>query len=364
MKIIMFYINQIYEGGAERVIVYLANWFAQEGYDSILITSVFHEREYFVSEKVRRIILEPEEKNNGRIKKNIIRIKKLRKYLKTFTPDILVSFMTEPIVRSFIASIGLQHKHIISVRIDPKGGYEKGIGWVIGKMLFPFADGCVFQTEDAKSWFPHRLQEKSTIIINPVDECFFMRKRTPIRGRIITCGRLMPIKNQAMLIEAFAEVHQKIPETSLEIYGEGLLRENLQSMIRELQMEDWVSLKGQCKNVDEVLTTAELFVLTSNEEGMPNALLEALAVGVPCISTDCPCGGPAMVIENGVNGILINVGDTKMLTEKMIALLEDKRKARSMGNEARRRAEVFSSKKIFREWEEYIKHIAMGDSTC
>lgn len=361
MKIIMFYINQIYEGGAERVIVYLANWFAQKGYDSILVTSFSHEREYFVSHKVRRIILEQEKNKNGKIRRNIIRIKRLRKYLKTYTPDILVSFMTEPIVRSFIASVGLRHKHIISVRVDPKVGYKKGVRWMMGKMLFPFADGCVFQTEEAKSWFPRRLQEKSIVIINPVDDCFFMSERVPIRGRIITCGRLMPIKNQAMLIEAFAEVHKKIPETSLEIYGEGLLRENLQSIIYKLHKEDVVSLNGQCMNMDEVLATAELFVLTSNAEGMPNALLEALATGVPCISTDCPCGGPAMVIENGVNGILINVGDTKTLAKTMIELLEDVSKARAMGNEARKRAEVFSSKKIFHEWEEYIERIAMGE---
>ncbi len=228
---ILFYINQIYDGGAERVMVNLANLFAENGYRSVLLTSFRHGGEYDLSEKVHRLSVEEEEKKDHKLIKNFRRIKFLRKTVKEYHPDIVVSFMTEPIVRMFIATVGLKTKRLISVRNNPGKSYRTGMGWFIGKIIFPMADACVFQTEEAKEWFPLRLQKKSRIIFNPVGDRFYHIERKPVQGKIVTCGRLSPGKNQKMLIEAFFEVQKKYPKISLEIYGEGELRQELQNHI-------------------------------------------------------------------------------------------------------------------------------------
>lgn len=353
-KIILFYINQIYDGGAERVIVNLANYFAQAGYKAILLTSFRHEGEYSLSEKVQRIAVEEVEKKDNKFKKNIRRTAFIRKTVKNFRPNLIISFMTEPIVRVFIATVGLKTKRLISVRSDPGVAFKSGFRWLIGKVLFPMADACVFQTAEAKEWFPSKLQNKSRIIYNPIDESFYNIKRNPVKGRIVTCGRLVAIKNHKMLIEAFYEVQKKVPEISLEIYGEGDLKCELQFFIDSLGISDKVSLKGKTASIKEALSQAELFVLSSDAEGMPNALQEALAAGVPCISTDCPCGGPAMLIEDGYNGKLCEPGNTAGLADSMAELLGDRQRMEVMGEKAREKAKMFMSDEIYKEWEKYV----------
>lgn len=353
-KVILFYINQIYNGGAERVIVNLANHFAEAGYKTILLTSFRHEEEYAVSEKVQRISVEEEEKNDGKLKKNFRRIVFIRKAVINYRPDLVVSFMTEPIVRVFIATAGLKVKRLISVRSDPKAAFKSGLRWLIGKILFPMADACVFQTDEAKEWFPARLQDKSKIICNPVNESFYHIERHPVKGRIITCGRLSTEKNHKMLIDAFYELQKELPELSLEIYGQGVLRSELQLYIDNLNLSDKAFLRGETSDVAQVLSKAEMFVLTSDTEGMPNALQEALAAGVPCISTDCPCGGPAMLIDDGYNGKLCMPGDKAGLIGCMRELLGNRKNMETMGEAARKKAKMFSADEVYREWEDYV----------
>lgn len=356
-KSILFYINHIYGGGAERQIVNLANLFAENGHKSILLTSFRHSGEYALSEKVHRISIEEEEKRGNNISRNFRRIAFLRKTVVKYHPDMVVSFMTEPIVRTFIATMGVNVKILISVMTDPKRAHKSGIRRFIGKIIFPMADACVFQTQEAKEWFPLRLQKKSKVIFNPVDESFYHVERKPLKGKIVTCGRLTLVKNHKMLIEAFYEVQKKYSEISLEIYGEGELRQELQLYIDSLGISDKAFLRGKTSNVAEVLSQAEIFVLTSDVEGMPNALQEALAAGVPCISTDCPCGGPASLIKDGYNGKLCRPKDKAGLVNCILELFEDRKKMEIMGKTARENAKIFSSKKIYKEWEDYVSQV-------
>lgn len=354
---ILFYINQIYDGGAERVMVNLANLFAENGYKSVLLTSFCHSGEYDLSEKVHRLSVEDEERKDNKFNKNFRRITFLRKTVKKYDSDIVVSFMTEPNVRMLIATMGLKVKRLISVRNDPRRVHRTGMGWFIGKIIFPMADACVFQTEEAKEWFPLRLQKKSRVIFNPVGDSFYHIERKPMQGRIVTCGRLVVQKNHKMLIEAFYEVQKKYPEVSLEIYGEGELRQELQRHIDNLGISDKAFLRGRTSNVIEILSKAEIFVLPSDYEGMPNALQEALAVGVPCISTDCPCGGPSALIDDGQNGKLCKPKDMMGLVACILELLRDREKMEAIGKAARNKAKMFSSNEIYKEWESYMTEV-------
>lgn len=355
---IAFYINAIHEGGAERVMVNLASNFANEGDNVILITSFKDSWEYPYSTKIKRYILEENKTFRSKIKRNIFRILELRKVLKVESPDCIVSFMAEPNYRAIIASHGLKIKTIISVRNDPNKEYPGKIGNLLGKKLLPLADGCVFQTSEAQRWFPKKLQDKSQIIFNAVKEDFFEINRQVVKNTIVTCGRLEEQKNHKMLINAFELVLKKHPDAKLMIYGEGKLRSDLTELIKSKGIEQNVLLCGNSNNVPEVLSKAEIFVLSSDYEGMPNALMEALAAGVPCISTDCPCGGPKSLITDKVNGRLISTKNEQQLANVLVELLDNKEMATGLGTEAQKRAFEFSPTKIYETWHKYVKFVA------
>ena len=350
---ILFYINAIHDGGAERVMINLAKYFSDTGYETILVTSFIDTWEYKIEGNVKRLTLEENEIKQGKIKRNFSRIIKLRDILKKEKPDIAVSFMAEPNFRLLVASLGLNVKTIVSVRNDPNKEYAGKIGKFVGKWILPIADGCVFQTKEAQEWFPERLQRKSTIIFNAVKEAFFHIERRPVDGEIITCGRLEAQKNHKLLIDAFAEVVKEYPYAKLKIYGEGSLREVLQEQINKLGLQEKAFLMGATNDVAKALQTANLFVLSSDYEGMPNALMEAMAAGVPCISTDCPCGGPRSLIENKINGYIISLNDKNELKNSIIDYMKQKKKE-DISNKTKKLATRFLPKKVHEEWLKYI----------
>lgn len=354
---IAFYINAIHEGGAERVMVNLASNFVNAGDDVILITSFKDTWEYPYSKKIKRYILEKNGVSSSKFKRNIFRILELRKVLKKETPDCIVSFMAEPNYRAIIASRGLKIKTIISVRNDPNKEYPGKIGKFLGRFLLPIADGCVFQTAEAQQWFPKKLQNKSKIIYNAVKEDFFEVERHVEKNTVVTCGRLEEQKNHRLLINAFELVLRKHPDTKLFIYGEGKLKGDLTELIINKGIENNVYLCGNSNNVPKILSEAEIFVLPSDYEGMPNALMEALASGVPCISTDCPCGGPKSLITDKINGRLISVNNEKQLVNTLNELLENKGIAEELGIEAHKRAFNFTPSKINETWHKYMESI-------
>lgn len=351
---IAFYINAIHEGGAERVMVNLANDFVNRGDELILITSFRDDWEYHYSDKIKRYVLEENPTLSSKIKRNIIRVIELRKILKNEKPDCLVSFMAEPNYRAIVASLGLDNKVLISVRNDPEKEYSGIIGRFLGKNLLPLADGCVFQTKEAQEWFPRELQKKSKIIYNAVKDDFFNIKRNVEENTVVTCGRLEKQKNHEMLIDSFDLVLTSYPDARLLIYGEGSLRDELQNLIDSKGLSNNITLCGNTDNVPKVLSKAEIFVLSSNYEGMPNSLMEALAVGVPCISTDCPCGGPKMLIDNNYNGILISIGDRDELKNSILYLLRNKEIANNIGCRSKINSLKYKYNIINKEWHEYM----------
>ncbi len=353
---LMFYINTIRGGGAARVMVQLAGRFRAEGYRTILVTSFREDVEYPVPEGVERIDLEEREMTQSRIRKNLSRISKLRALIRQHRPDVLISFMAEPNFRAVMAGVGLPVKVIVSVRCDPNEEYRKTAFRFVGKHILPRADGCVFQTYEAAEWFPEDMRKRSAVIMNQVAERFFDTGLKENRSGIVTTGRLDKQKNHEMLIRAFSRIADKT-EDDLYIYGVGDMREYLRSLAVSLGVGERVYLPGGVNNVPEVLSEAKIFVLSSDYEGMPNSLLEALAMGLPCISTDCPCGGPRQVIEDGVNGLLVPVGDEDAVAEAMLKLLSDSEAAEAMGQEAKKMAESFRPEKVFADWKTYIEGI-------
>jgi glycosyltransferase involved in cell wall biosynthesis len=357
---IMFYINVLTKGGAERVMLSLAQQFQAKGYEVLLVTSYRDFDEYEIPDNIRVCALEKAQIVQSRIRRNLTRIRKFRRLCWQEKPDVLISFLQEPNFRSICATIGLPVKNIISVRNDPNVEYAGKVGRFVGKWILPMADGCVFQTKEAMQWFPRRLQRKSTIIPNAVADVFYETPRKPRPNDIVTVGRLSAQKNQMLLIEAFGDIEDRFPETNLRIYGAGVLEDALWEKINQRDLTGRVFLMGTTDHVEEVLAGAKVFVLPSDYEGMPNALMEAMAMGVPSIATDCPCGGPGMLIRDKENGFLFPVGDRRALAELLAELLSDEEKRKHVGEAARVRAKEFYPQKVFAIWEDYITKIVGG----
>ena len=355
-KTLMFYINAIHDGGAERVLLQLAKRFAACGYRAVVVTSFVDAWEYPVPEGVERLSIEQEQIDQSRLRRNLSRIEALRRLIREYKPAALISFMAEPNFRAVIASRFLPVKTIVSVRNDPEREYGGRLGRIIGKWLLPLADGCVFQTEQAQKWFPKRLQKRSKIIMNQVDERFFQVKDAGENGYVMTAGRLTAQKNQALLIRAFAAIAKDVEE-ELRIYGEGELRPELEALIAGMGMEGRIRLMGASNEMPAALAGCRLFVLPSDFEGMPNALLEAMAAGRCCVSTACPCGGPEAVIENGVNGMLVPVGAEEALSAAMLELLKDEKKRRTLAAAAGESAAAFRPEAIFEHWRDYVEQV-------
>ena len=355
MKKIALYINTFGIGGAERVMCNLATQLSKYGYDVILITSFAVKTEYECVKEVRRAYLNDKYVEHF-VKRNVLLTRKLRHILKSECPDVLISFMAEPNFRAIIASIGLKNNLIISVRNDPNREYSSGLTRFLAKTLFRLANGIVFQTDEAQKWFPKSIQKNSKIIFNPVDDIFYHTSYEGERHNIVTAGRLTAQKNHKMLIYAFSQIADQISD-NLIIYGEGELRSDLENLVSKLHMENRIFLPGSIKNVADTIKSARLFVLSSDYEGMPNALMEALVLGIPCISTDCPCGGSRTLISDGVNGFLVPIGDKEVLAEKMMQIANNDTIAQQFATKSISIRNKLNSDHIFNEWLNYIDFV-------
>lgn len=356
MRKIIFYIDTMYRGGAQRVMNNLITYLDSNGWDVILCNDFVQDPailQYDVPAGVKRFYLAESIEGNA-ILKNIKRVFNLRGIIKEENPDCVVSFLGRPNLRMLVATVGMPVKKIVSVRNDPPKEYGSPIRMTLARWLFRLADGCVFQTVDAKAYFPESVQLKSEVILNPVDERFY--KDSPRRNvsDVVTFGRLMTQKNHKMLLESFARIAKQVPDQKLIIYGEGPLREELEKLAKVLEIDTQVFFPGNVERVEEYLAKAKVFVLSSDYEGMPNALMEAMAAGVACVATDCPCGGPKALIQDGINGFLVPVGDTVCMAEKISTLLADENLRKQMSSKAHKSAEDFSSMVILEIWEKYI----------
>lgn len=361
LKKIIMYIDMMGHGGAQRVMANLAEYFTRQGVRIVLVNDFElskDEPQYCLTLSIERKYLKNSIHGNP-VKKNIERILLLRKLIKEENPDIVLSFLGRPNLRMLIATIGLKTKKVVSVRNDPNREYApNGLKKKITQLLFRFADGCVFQTAEAAEYFSNAVSSKSEIIINPVGDQFYNVSWRDDGKSIITVGRLEKQKNQRMLIEAFSRIASQFDDVNLYIYGTGSLKEELDLQIKELGMEKRVFLAGDTNDVPSILSTCMLFVLPSDFEGMPNTLLEAMAVGVPCISTDCPSGGPREIIQNGQNGFLVKCGDGTDLSKIMMNCLSDSDIRAGVGNNAKKTAERFRSSVVYGQWSEYLQRIA------
>ncbi len=357
-KSIAFYIGSLSRGGAERVIVNLAAYFHTCGYRVTIVTKEQDSAEYPVPNGVTRMLADitGDEISNNRIVNLYRRIAKLRNIWKQLEPDYIVSFIKKNNFMAITSAFGLHIPVIVSVRSNPAREYPDKITRWLANTLFARSAGVVLQTQQAKEFFPAKVQKKVIILPNSLSEQFLQAEYTGERKKeIVWVGRMDANKNPVMLLHAFGRIAGKYPDWTLKYVGAGPLMQELKELSKTLNCEKQVSFTGRIEDVATEVRAASVFALTSKQEGMPNALMEAMVSGLAVVSTDCPCGGPAELIVDGKDGILIPVDDEKALTEALDKLLADAQYRECLGKEAKKLIEKVHPDIVNRKWLQYIE---------
>ena len=344
-----FVSSTLHAGGAERVISLLANSFCQKGYEVEIVCINKHLVFYPIDEKVKVWFAEDEVKSLSILKKVLW----LRNHIKNDRPNVVIAFMLEVYCVTLASLIGVSVPVISSERIDPHFfGRAKGL---LRWLLLRRTTHLVVQTVRIKDFYSAKLQSRTTIIPNPVTDKVFSLTPTLKQKRIIAVGRLAYQKNYPMMFRAFAKVHHDFPDWQLVVYGNGPQKDEIRGVIERLGMEGHIILAGKSDHVVEEMNKSSLFVMSSDYEGMSNALLEAVCVGLPVISTDV--SGARDLITEGVNGYIVPVGNERALTLALSSMLSSPEKMDEMGRQSKALAPRFREEQIVGQWEELIKKV-------
>lgn len=343
------------KGGSERVISLLSNYFAKLSVEVNIYTFINDNCEYDISNNVKLISL-TEKKGSKYNNRDIIRrMIRLRKEIKIFKPDITLIMPEEISAIAVPTLIGLRTSIVVSERNNPWIMPQNKLKRILRFLFYRTVDGFVFQTNQAKSFFSTSIQNKATVIANPISVELKKYCYEGVRkNEIVAVSRLEKQKNIHLLIDAFSIFETNNPNFYLTIYGEGTLRTELQQKINYLSLEDKIKLPGKSENVFKSIRESGMFVMSSDFEGMPNALMEAMALGLPVISTDCPSGGPSELIENELNGILVPVKDKVALSDAMDRIAKSNEFANYIGKNAINIIEDLNPDKILKEWNKYL----------
>jgi len=344
---IAFICNKLTGGGAERFTANIANRFSQDSSNSVyVITGTRTEKDYSLNENITRFEI---------ITKRLYEdSKSLLKLIREYGIEVVVGIDIYPNFVVCLISKFTKAKCVISERNAPKqvniSKKSRFLRWV----LYRFADGYVFQTNGAKEFYSKSIQKRSVVIHNPIREN--LPSKTNVNNKeIVAIGRLNVQKNYPMLINAFNIVHNKYPNYKLRIFGDGELKESLLKQVNNLHLNESVVFENFTLNVHEAIKDSSIYVMTSDFEGMPNSLMEAMAMGFPVVSTDCPSGGPGELIVDAENGLLCPIGDYQIFAQKIMSVLENKTFCNQIASEAKKIMDSHNSDVIFQKWNEFVK---------
>ncbi|WP_302251419.1 glycosyltransferase [uncultured Alistipes sp.] len=290
------------------------------------------------------------------IKGKIEAFYKLKIKLSDTRPDCLVVFSLGLAEIAVWSAKVAKVPTLLSERVDPRFLPQSMIHRLLKKIVYEVCDGIVFQTENVQTYFSKRIQKKSVVIPNPIMYDTLPSPEIENAGKtIVAIGRLSSEKNFDMLIKAFYAIGNN--DYIIKIYGDGPLFSHFEQLCSSLGISDRVILKGNVGDIINEIRCADIFVMTSNHEGMPNALIEAMSMGLACISTDFPSGGARKLIKNGVNGILIPVNDCQALQNALLKIIEDDEYKLRLKKSAMKIRETNSKTQIIPLWINYLHHL-------
>ena len=348
MKIV-FLLASLGSGGAERVVSLLANKMVERGHQVEIICLKVNDVYYQTDSRVK-VTLAMEQTQN-----RLTEIFWLRKYLKQQNPDVVIPFTEGVYCFTILSLLGTGIPIIASERLDPAAMSKTRK--ILKRLLLPYADWLVVQTQSIKDYFPKSIQKKTSIIYNPVnDESLSptLPSREGRLNRIISVGRLYPQKNQAMMIRAFAKVADEFPDWQLVIYGEGPLRAELEFLVSSFKLQNRVFLPGRTEHVIEELRKSKIFCMSSDYEGMSNAMIEAICVGLPIVTTNV--SGVNELVVDGENGFIVPCKNAIAMSNAIKAIIENKYMMESFSIKSKGKSSIFKLDFIVNQWEQLIRN--------
>ncbi|MCC8015528.1 MAG: glycosyltransferase [Eubacterium sp.] len=347
---IVFVVTKIGRGGAQRVSVALAGYLIERGHN---VSILYYDEEgtYPLKEGIQTYRL-PYSKNV--VLKHIKRIFSFIKYNRKNKTDLVIALF-RGYDYTYIYKKLFGTKLILSQRNDPKAEYDNDFLARLGaNVFFNNADKVVFQTEEEKDYFGEKIKQKGYVVGNPVSEGLPEPYEGERRKDIVNFCRLVPQKNLKLLIDAFKEVCKVRDDYRLTIFGNGYQRDELAEYITDNDLGGKAVILPFSADIHNLVKDAAMFVSSSDYEGISNSMLEAMALGLPCICTDCPAGGTREVIKDGVNGLLVPVGDKEALTSAILRVINEPELGKRLGKAAAMVRTDLSADKICSEWERVI----------
>lgn len=389
MKVV-FAISKMAGGGAEHVIMQLANHFHDSGVETeVLITNQkssesdknglkdeipctfiqdgVQGRKHGIKEKLIHAACRIFARMKMAIPDALVRdsflsiygehVDAVRKYLQDKKGWTTVVFLQPANQIILMANETVGNPVVISERADPNRYFATRYAPFFLKRYYPLVDAAVFQTPDAMACYPQAVQAKGCVIVNPIPDSLPQAFDGVRKKRIVNFCRLSKQKNLSLLIDAFDLFIQGHRDYQLEIIGNGELKAEIQDYITQKGLTDSVVLRSHCADVHKEILDYAMFVSSSDYEGMSNSMLEAMAIGLPTICTDCPIGGAACIIQDHMNGILTPVGDAQALAAAMAEVADDAELAERLSVNGRHIRETQSIEAIGAQWRRVIEEI-------
>ncbi len=330
----MFVTRTLTGGGAERFIATFSSYLADLGHEVYVVSYEKSPNDYELSGNVNAIYLKERKEN---LYRKLMRIVDLRRIIIKHKPDVVIPFINTVMFCARLATLLTPSKLVFTVRVSPWHRGGSGVSMFLEDLVSRHSDAIMVQTKEQGEFFAERYQNKIFVVPNPVNQKFVNTQKETYRDkitRLTMAGRLDRQKNYPLAIRCFSELHAQYPDLKLEIYGDGGEYDNLRKLINDVQLGNSCRLMGRCDHIERVLADTDLFLMSSDYEGMPNALMEAMTVGVPCISSDCRTGPKDLIIP-GETGMLFETGDQDGLRDAVRLLIEDPHLAEQLGTNAR-----------------------------
>lgn len=286
----------------------------------------------------------------------------LRKIVKENSYDIVVGFGFIDAIHVLRALPFVNIKKVACARMDPLTYPENKILRIERRLMYRMVDGMILQTNSQKDYFEKIVKSPSVVIPNPVRDFGIQPVSVAEKNnKCVTVARLDDAqKDHMFMFECFREFVKTHPDYVLELYGDGPDKQKYENYITEHGLEGKIVLCGRVNNPQEHIKKAKMFLLTSRHEGMPNALIEAMSMGLPCVATNCGGGGVKDLVKNNENGIIVELGDMKTFVSEMCRIADDiNLQERLSAGAIEIRAEL-NLKTIAQRWIEAFKLIRKG----